>query len=503
MVDQRIVRGTQASWMRGLSIVLAAILLVLCAAPPGRAVAGLSVSGTLRGLDGTAASGLRVEARLLRDDGATHIDRFTTVRDDGTFTLSGLTASSLHVLWVPGLQGESSFPMGYLTGDPADPIHRDLSRARVFDFGARDLDLDLVVERAWTISGTLRLQDGSPVVGIEVAAVTVESGRRLEERGLRGRTGIDGRYIIHMAEPGLYRLWLEGEPLFGNGFAGAPGAEPARFEEAREIDTRRGPVSEADVSIPDVRLPADQFVLSEPLTYWNPIAGIVEVGNGALSWFSLGFGDRLNSGMALKTGFEGHTVYAPGDFFVEPHGVFNDIITVDRRGKMFLHPGGGGSLGPPRQIGHGWGSLRVVPGGDLDQDGCGDILAIDVSGRLLLYRGDCAGGFLGSARVVGKGWVGFELHAAGDLDRDGREDVLAIDDAGRLWAYAGNGDGTFATRKQVGKGWGTYTLAAGADLDGTGWADIVGRNDSTGVLYLYKGQGNGTFATKQLIATGW
>lgn len=498
-----IIGRTLAPWIRALSVLTSAMLLAMCSLVPAYAAGSSALAGTLHAPDGSAAGGVQIWAQLLREDGAVTTDDFTVTDDDGAFVLSDLTAHQTYVLWVRDQRDEVVYPWGFITDDPEDPVHRDAKRARVYvpdESGI--LDLHLTIEVAPTISGALLEADGTPVVGIEVQAVTVESGRRLEPRGI-ARTRSDGRFVIRGAEPGSYRLWLEGEPFFGNGFAGAPRSEPARIEEARVVDTRGGPVADVDVSIPDVRLPAEQFVLSEPLTYWNPTTGIVELGDGALSWFSLGDGDRLSGGMSLRTGFAGQTVYAAGDFLVEQHAVFNDILTVDGRGKMFLHPGGGGSFGPPRQIGHGWGSLRVVPVGDVDQDGYGDILAIDVSGRLLLYRGNGSGGFLGPARAVGNGWAGFELHAAGDLDRDGRADILAIDSAGRLWTYAGKGDGTFATRKQVGKGWGTYTLAAGADLDGSGWADIVGRDDATGELYLYKGQSNGTFATKRLIATGW
>jgi len=464
----------------------------------------VAITGILRTPDGAAAPGAQIWAQALGPNNATTNVAYDVTRTDGTFRLSGLTAGQRYVLEVIDGRDRPVYPWGYLTMDPRDPQYPVVVRAHVFVPGAAGIHgVEATVERAATISGTLRWSDGSPAEDIEVLARNADDGSGFGWQSRVARTDGEGGYTIVGLEPTRYVVGLQGPGVVSHAYVNPSGGGPVRFEEAREVDVRPQDAAGVDATLPLVRLPAEQFVLSPPLAEpWQ--GGIVAVGDdGVLSWFTLGDDALLSDGVAVRGGFTGQTVYAPGEWLPDGHGERSDILTVDGGGRMFLYPGSVGPLGAPRQIGHGWGTLRVVPVGDLDQNTCSDLLATNPAGQLLLYRSDCSGGFAGPARLIGQGWTGFDLHAAGDLNADGRPDILSVDGAGRLWMYAGKGDGTFLARKQVGNGWATYTLAAGADLDGDGAADMVGRDDATNRLYLYRGLGNGLFATKRLVATGW
>lgn len=490
-----------------VTVLLLAVLWCL-AAPTSLAAANASVSitGILRTPDGLPAAEAEIWAQEIDlDDGsATTNVAHDVTGADGAFALSGLIPGRHYVLDVIDVRAEPAYPWGYLTMDPRDPQHPVVRWAHVFVPGDAGIHgLEATVERAATISGTLRWSDGSPAANIDVVGQTADDGSGFGWQSRVARTDAQGAYTIVGLEPTRYVVRIAGRGIASNSYVGAPGGEPARHEEARDVDVRSQNAVGVDATVPLVGLPAEQFVLSPPLAEpWR--GGVVEVDDGgALSWFTLRDDGQLDEGVALRGGLAGQTVYAPGEWLPDGHGARSDILTVDARGRMFLYPGGVGPLGAPRQIGHGWGSLRVMPVGDLDDNGCSDLLAVSSAGQLLRYTSDCAGGFQGPARAIGQGWNGYDLHAPGDLNRDGHPDILSVDGVGRLWMYAGKGDGTFLARKQVGKGWSTYTLAAGADLDADGSPDIVGRDDATGRLYLYRGLGGGLFGTKRLVATGW
>jgi hypothetical protein len=140
----------------------------------------------------------------------------------------------------------------------------------------------------------------------------------------------------------------------------------------------------------------------------------------------------------------------------------------------------------------------VLPFGDLDEDGYGDLLNRTWNGHLWFVRGD------GSGAYVGSGWNQMTaLTRHGDFSGDGHEDLLARDGSGRLWIYPGNGKGWFGGRKLIGTGWNQMTaLQAAGDMNSDGHDDLLAR-DSTGRLWIYPGDGHGRYGARKLIGTGW
>jgi hypothetical protein len=152
------------------------------------------------------------------------------------------------------------------------------------------------------------------------------------------------------------------------------------------------------------------------------------------------------------------------------------------------------------------GSARATT--DWSGDGKADILAIDQSGYLRMYRGNGAGAWAtGQAEYIGAGWGSLtQVFQAGDFSGDGKPDILAVDPSGYLRMYRGNGAGAWVTGQAdyIGAFWNIYTRVIGpGDWDGDLKPDLLGIK-SNGDVYLYRGNGSGGWITGQgeLIASG-
>ncbi|WP_406831368.1 glycoside hydrolase family 3 N-terminal domain-containing protein [Pedococcus sp. KACC 23699] len=152
------------------------------------------------------------------------------------------------------------------------------------------------------------------------------------------------------------------------------------------------------------------------------------------------------------------------------------------------------------------GANLLVNAGDLDGDGHTDLLSRRASdGALLFHRGTGRGGY-SSGRVIGTGWNGLtSVVAPGDMSGDGRPDLLAVDATGVLRLYRlGTGATIMPGHGVAGTGWGSLdrTLAVG-DFDRDGHPDLMGRSASSGALYLYRGTGTGGLHSGVQIGSGW
>ncbi|MGW5774979.1 FG-GAP repeat domain-containing protein [Streptomyces sp. NPDC003863] len=199
---------------------------------------------------------------------------------------------------------------------------------------------------------------------------------------------------------------------------------------------------------------------------------------------------------------------------------YSDLVTRDKTGTLWIHPGTGNAAAPfaqPVRVGGGWNTYNDITGsGDLDGDGRPDLVAADKAGDLWFYKGtgNTAAPFA-PRRKTGHGWdIYNKLVATGNIGGNPTGDLVARDKTGVLWLYLGKGDGTFAPRTRIGGGWNAYNeIVAVGDTNRDGRPDLLangrtGHIDST--LALYKGTGDWKVpfapragATTILPAPGW
>lgn len=132
---------------------------------------------------------------------------------------------------------------------------------------------------------------------------------------------------------------------------------------------------------------------------------------------------------------------------------YPSVIARDPNGGLWYYPNTSGSaLSSRTQVGSGWNGLDYDVT-DWDNDGKPDILAVNGSGNMLLYRTDGNGGFLNESRpVVGAGWNGYSFYAVKDFKAPGVRGLLARDSNGSLWYYGIQNGGGFVSRYDAGGG---------------------------------------------------
>ncbi|MFF4625293.1 FG-GAP repeat domain-containing protein [Nonomuraea jabiensis] len=181
---------------------------------------------------------------------------------------------------------------------------------------------------------------------------------------------------------------------------------------------------------------------------------------------------------------------------------YADLLAVDSSGKMMLYSnnfvrddGQPYTGGTPREVAHGWpSSTRIIPA-DVTGDGYTDLLAVDSSGKMMLYSNnivrDDGQPYTGSSpREVGHGWPSTTRIIPADVTGDGYTDLLAVDSSGKMMLYSNNivrDDGqpfTGGTPREVGHAWSSSTRILPADVTGDGYTDLLAV-DSSGKMMLY------------------
>lgn len=175
-------------------------------------------------------------------------------------------------------------------------------------------------------------------------------------------------------------------------------------------------------------------------------------------------------------------------------------------GALLLYPGTcTGSLHDGKVIGTQWQGLSLLTApGDFSGDRCADLIARAGDGRLLLFPGNCQGGFASEAVQIGSGWNSLDtLSGAGDLDRDGCGDLIARSSVdGRLLKFSTDCRANIKEAVEIGNGWDGFDTVVGRDWNRDGCADLVGRHPS-GLLKLYLGNCAGEVQDGKVIGYGF
>lgn len=228
-----------------------------------------------------------------------------------------------------------------------------------------------------------------------------------------------------------------------------------------------------------------------------------------------GLGTFSSIHQVVGTGWGGYSEINLGD--VDWDGCA-DLLARSSTGALHIYynnPSGGGLsyfLSPPATVGTGWGGYSEIELGQLSWNHGNSLLARSSNGELHLYYNTGGGGlstFASPPAVVGTGWGGFSELTLGDVDNNGLDDLLARGSGGNLFVYysSENGFPSPLSGDIVGTGWGAYSEINLGDVDGDGYADVLARS-SAGALHVYYNTGGGsglsTFHnTPQVVGTGW
>ena len=208
---------------------------------------------------------------------------------------------------------------------------------------------------------------------------------------------------------------------------------------------------------------------------------------------------RLENGSPLR-----HDHIGPSGL---PDGT-GDLLTLDSSGALTFQRGTGKGTFSGKVSAKGWSTKAVaVPFGDLNKDGCNDVLVRMSDGSLRGYKVRCGQALTTSTPYtgLGTGWNAYNvLTSPGDLTGDGRPDLLARKaSTGDVYLFAAKSDGTPAAGKRIQSGWTGYTKIVGAgDLNGDGFGDLLAR-DRAGTLWRYDGRGDGTLKARVKLFSDW
>ncbi|MFI8767953.1 FG-GAP repeat domain-containing protein [Streptomyces sp. R-07] len=204
-------------------------------------------------------------------------------------------------------------------------------------------------------------------------------------------------------------------------------------------------------------------------------------------------------------------IVAPGDVNDDGRA---DVVARDNDGNLYLYYATGNRTAPFAtrvKIGTGWNIYDQMIGfGDNNGDGWADLLGRDSAGTLWFYagKGDKSQPF--AARVkVGTGWnIYNQIVPVGDDDGDGNGELLARDLNGTLWYYTGKGDGTFAARQQSSDtgGWDGIPQFGGAgNIPVTGNKEGVLARDTAGTMFWYGVRTTGQLGSRSQVGDtgGW
>lgn len=181
-----------------------------------------------------------------------------------------------------------------------------------------------------------------------------------------------------------------------------------------------------------------------------------------------------------------------------------DLVAVDPSGNLRDYPAlGNGTFGPARTVGSGFAGAKEVMTTDWDRDGVIDVLVQMLDGRLLLYPGVVNGGFKAPVMLGSSGWQSMTMAVGTWCGNNRLPQILAVDSSGALYLYRNQGLTGMVGRTQVGSGVSAIRLSM-VDYDADGFQDLLAV-EANGNLRLYRGSGLTTpkSEARLVVGTGW
>lgn len=167
-----------------------------------------------------------------------------------------------------------------------------------------------------------------------------------------------------------------------------------------------------------------------------------------------------------------------------------DLVSIAADGTVYSYPSlGNAKYGAARKIGIGFTGLKELFVSDWDRDGVFDLISQRTDGALLVYPGRQTGGF-GSPGVLGHGWQSLNISVGNWCANNRLPQIVAMDASGGLWLYKNAGMTYIRSQAAIGTGNKAIRLSM-VDYNADGFQDLL-TVEPNGSLRLYRGTGLAT-----------
>ncbi len=175
-----------------------------------------------------------------------------------------------------------------------------------------------------------------------------------------------------------------------------------------------------------------------------------------------------------------------------------DVLAQRTAGSLAVYLGwtSGGFAGAQTLAASGFARTTIVAGPWLKSGTYPGLVGYGADG-VLHYWANTSGTVLGAPVRIGRGWNSLSL-AMIDFDADGNQDLLAVDPSGAMRLYRSNGQQAFIAepRKVVGAGWQSFRQYSGTTgIGGSGTTGLVAVQPS-GLTYYYPVLPGGTWGAR-------
>ncbi|WP_354517487.1 CAP domain-containing protein [Paenarthrobacter sp. 4246] len=180
-----------------------------------------------------------------------------------------------------------------------------------------------------------------------------------------------------------------------------------------------------------------------------------------------------------------------------------DLVSIAADGTVYSYPSlGNAKYGAARKIGVGFTGLKELFVNDWDRDGVFDLIYQRTDGALLVYPGRQSGGF-GSPGVLGHGWQSLNIAVGNWCANNRLPQIVAMDASGGLWLYKNAGMTYIRSQAAIGTGNKAVRLSM-VDYNADGFQDLL-TVEPNGSLRLYRGSGLATpkQEARPIVGAAW